>query len=57
MLFAAARQCGLAPPEVTLEHVGFGMVLGADRRPFKTRQGGTVKLKDLLDEADVPDRR
>jgi arginyl-tRNA synthetase len=53
MLFAAARLAGLAPPEVTLEHVGFGMVLGPDRRPFKTREGGTVKLKELLDEAEA----
>ena len=35
----------------TLEHVTFGTMLGEDGRPFKTRTGGTVKLKDLLDEA------
>ena len=32
-------------------HAGFGMILGDDRTPFKTRTGGTVKLRDLLDEA------
>lgn len=35
----------------TLEHVGFGKILGDDGKPFKTRSGGTVKLNDLLDEA------
>lgn len=36
---------------VSLEHVPFGMMLGIDGRPFKTRTGGTVKLMDLLKEA------
>ncbi len=51
MVFAAARAAGWVPEGTSLEHVGFGMVMGADRRPFKTRTGGTVKLKELLDEA------
>ena len=51
MLFAAARQAGWAPEGVRLEHLAFGSMLGADGKPFKTREGGTVKLKDLLDEA------
>jgi arginyl-tRNA synthetase len=50
-VFQIARAAGWAPESVSLEHVGFGMVLGADRKPFKTREGGTVKLKDLLEEA------
>ena len=33
------------------EHKNFGMMLGKDGKPFKTRTGGTVKLADLLDEA------
>ena len=37
--------------DVELEHVTFGSILGEDGTPFKTRTGGTVKLKDLLDEA------
>ena len=62
MVFAAARKAGFAPPGVSLEHVGFGMMLGTDRRPFATREGGTVKLMDLLDEAvrrarDVVDQK
>jgi len=52
MVFAVARAAGFAPAEVTLEHVAFGTMMGADGRPFKTREGGTVKLMDLLDEAE-----
>lgn len=37
---------------VRLEHASFGTILGPDNKPFKTRSGDTVKLKDLLDEAD-----
>lgn len=37
---------------VRLTHVGFGKICGADGRPLKTRAGGTVKLADLLDEAE-----
>jgi len=51
MVFAAARKVGWAAADVALEHLGFGSMLNAAGRPFKTREGGTVKLKDLLDEA------
>ncbi len=51
MLFAAAKMAGWVDERITLEHVTFGAMLGADGKPFKTRTGGTVKLKDLLDEA------
>lgn len=50
-VFVIARKAGFAPETVSLEHVPFGMMLGADGKPFKTRQGGTVKLMDLLAEA------
>ena len=40
-----------AAKKVKLIHVGFGKILGDDRKPFKTRSGDTVKLADLLDEA------
>jgi arginyl-tRNA synthetase len=50
-VFAVARKAGFVPPDVSLEHVGFGVMMGADGKPFKTRTGGTVKLIDLLDEA------
>jgi len=52
MVFAVARKADFAPPDVALEHIAFGMMLGPDNRPFKTREGGTVKLMDLLDEAE-----
>lgn len=45
------RKAGYIPEEMTLEHCAFGMMLGKDGRPFKTRSGGTVKLAELLDEA------
>ncbi|UCF35046.1 MAG: arginine--tRNA ligase [Phycisphaerales bacterium] len=51
MIFAATRKAGWAGDHIRLEHLGFGSVLDAAGRPFKTREGGTVKLKDLLDEA------
>ena len=46
------RKAGYVPEDVTLEHHAFGMMLGKDGRPFKTRAGSTVRLKDLLDEAE-----
>ncbi|MBL9128314.1 MAG: arginine--tRNA ligase, partial [Verrucomicrobiales bacterium] len=50
-LFAAFRR---AHPQrtVRLEHVWFGSILGEDGKPFKTRSGETVKLAELLDEAE-----
>jgi arginyl-tRNA synthetase len=48
-LFAVARRWGY--DRVRLEHIGFGSVLGADRKLFRTREGGTIELTALLDEA------
>jgi arginyl-tRNA synthetase len=48
-LFSVARLWGY--PEVELQHIGFGTVLGDDGRPFKTRSGKSVVLSGLLDEA------
>lgn len=45
------RKAGYIPEAMQLEHHMFGMMLGKDGKPFKTRAGGTVKLSDLLDEA------
>jgi len=50
-VFAVARMAGYAPEDVELEHVSFGMMLDKSGRPFKTRDGGTVKLIELLEEA------
>lgn len=50
-VFGGARKAGLYDPATTrVDHVGFGVVLGSDRKRFKTRSGDTVRLKDLLDE-------
>ncbi|MDP0107682.1 arginine--tRNA ligase [Glaesserella parasuis] len=45
------RKADYVPDSFSLEHHNFGMMLGKDGKPFKTRTGGTVKLADLLDEA------
>lgn len=46
-----ARKAGYLKPTDRYQHCPFGMMLGNDGKPFKTRSGGTVKLNDLLDEA------
>ncbi len=51
MVFAGARRVMFVDDKVELQHLGFGNVLAKNGKPFKTREGGTVKLKDLLDEA------
>ncbi|KTC17427.1 arginine--tRNA ligase [Pseudomonas viridiflava] len=51
-VFEVARRAGFVHEGMQLEHMGFGTMNGADGRPFKTRDGGTVKLIDLLDEAE-----
>ncbi|MCK4913026.1 MAG: arginine--tRNA ligase, partial [Planctomycetes bacterium] len=50
MVFAVARKAGWVK-DTELAHVTFGSVLGENGKPFKTRSGENVKLKDLLDEA------
>ncbi|XP_064636774.1 arginine--tRNA ligase, cytoplasmic-like [Lineus longissimus] len=50
-IFGAAEKLPwLDPKKHRVEHVGFGVVLGEDRKKFKTRSGDTVRLVDLLDE-------
>ncbi len=50
-VFEVARRAGFVGHPMKMEHMGFGTMNGADGRPFKTRDGGTVKLIDLLTEA------
>jgi arginyl-tRNA synthetase len=57
MVFDVARRAGWLPDDVAATHVPFGTVLGADGKPFKTRDGGTVRLNDLLDQAVERARR
>lgn len=52
-VFRVAKKAGFVAEEVKLEHVGFGTMMDPSGKPFKTRDGGTVKLIDLLDEAVV----
>ncbi|WP_371669866.1 arginine--tRNA ligase [Streptomyces sp. NBC_00289] len=51
MVFETARRAGWLGDDVTAHQLAFGTVLGKDGKPFKTREGETVKLVDLLDEA------
>ncbi|MBO7937828.1 arginine--tRNA ligase [Streptomyces antibioticus] len=51
MVFETARRAGWLNADVTARQLAFGTVLGKDGKPFKTREGETVKLVDLLDEA------
>jgi arginyl-tRNA synthetase len=52
MFLVFARWQPEAFKQVKAVHVGFGKILGDDNKPFKTRSGDTVKLEDLLDEAE-----
>ncbi|MGB0715514.1 MAG: arginine--tRNA ligase, partial [Phycisphaerae bacterium] len=49
-VYATARRAGWAT-DVELTHLKFGNILAANGKPFKTREGGTYKLKDVMDEA------
>ncbi|MFF3751377.1 arginine--tRNA ligase [Streptomyces sp. NPDC002018] len=51
MVFETARRAGWLNDEVHAVQLAFGTVLGKDGKPFKTREGETVRLQDLLDEA------
>ncbi|MFF5481507.1 arginine--tRNA ligase [Streptomyces sp. NPDC012935] len=51
MVFETARRAGWLSDGVSAHNMGYGTVLGADGKPFKTREGETVRLEDLLDEA------
>lgn len=51
MVFETARRAGWLNDQIKAHQLAFGTVLGKDGKPFKTREGETVKLVDLLDEA------
>ncbi|ERP31805.1 arginine--tRNA ligase [Chitinivibrio alkaliphilus] len=48
-VFRAVRMAEIVSHTVSLEHVGFGTVNGKDGKPFKTREGGVMKLAELMD--------
>ena len=49
-IFRAAHKCGIIRPETEMEHVGHGTMNGADGKPFKTRDGGTLRLEQLISD-------
>ena len=49
-VFRAARKAGIVKPETELEHVGFGTMNGSDGKPFKTRDGGVLRLETLISD-------
>jgi arginyl-tRNA synthetase len=51
-VFAVAKKAGFLPPDVSAEHVRYGLVLGEGGKRLRTREGGTMKLVDLLDAAE-----
>ncbi|MFJ9250750.1 arginine--tRNA ligase [Streptomyces sp. NPDC101776] len=51
MVFETAKRAGWLGDDVTAYQLAFGTILGKDGKPFKTREGVSVKLEDLLDEA------
>ncbi len=51
MVLAVARQAGWLTDDVRADHAAIGMVTGTDRKRFRTRSGGAVKLTGLMDEA------
>ena len=48
-VFRTAKKAGLVPETTELEHFGYGTMNGSDGKPYKTREGGVMKLTDLLD--------
>ena len=49
-VFRAARKAKIVPAETELQHLGFGTMNGKDGKPFKTRQGGVMRLEVLIGE-------
>ncbi len=51
-VFRCARKTGIVRPEVELKFLGFGTMNGKDGKPFKTREGGVMRLENLIREID-----
>ena len=49
-VFRAARKAGIVKETTQLEHVGFGTMNGSDGKPFKTRDGGVLRLEQLISD-------
>lgn len=46
--FRCCKKAGIVPPSTELKHIGFGTMNGSDGKPFKTRDGGVMRLSDLI---------
>ena len=51
-VFRCAKKCGIVCPETGLKFLGFGTMNGKDGKPFKTREGGVMRLENLIREID-----
>lgn len=51
-VFRAAKKTGIIPQETTLKFLGFGTMNGKDGKPFKTREGGVMRLENLIAEIE-----
>lgn len=49
-VFRCAKKCGIVRPETGLKFLGFGTMNGKDGKPFKTREGGVMRLENLIRE-------
>ncbi len=49
-VFRCAKKTGLVPENVEMQHLGFGTMNGKDGKPFKTRDGGVMRLENLIAE-------
>ena len=49
-VFRAAKKSGIVHADTVLEHVGHGTMNGKDGKPFKTRDGGTLRLEQLIND-------
>ena len=49
-IFRAAKKSGIVPETTELEHLGFGTMNGTDGKPFKTRDGGVMRLEQLISD-------
>ncbi|HZD22395.1 MAG TPA: arginine--tRNA ligase [Acidimicrobiia bacterium] len=56
-LFRAARKAGIADDDVTMEHIAFGTMNGPDGKPFRTREGGVVRLGDVIEMVHTAARK
>ena len=53
-VFRCAKKTGIVRPETELKHIGFGTMNGKDGKPFKTRDGGVMRLSELV--GDINDK-